>query len=197
MLKSIFRKAVPLGLGSVIHRIAVFISFVVVSRELGIEALGIYSFAFVMLQYVMIGQDMGLSNIGARQTALDVRNVPSLVRIILVKRSQLSVGALLVGIGYVIYGPVPEEAKLFTIILLLSNIPYIFSLDWILWGSERFVLLGLWRSVIGVSYITVLACSVIGFDLGIEAIIYANFISLVLTVVVFLKYFSNNNYFRK
>ncbi|MFK5986670.1 MAG: polysaccharide biosynthesis C-terminal domain-containing protein [Pseudomonadota bacterium] len=178
-----------LGAGTAVQRISVFLSFVIVSRMLGVEQLGIYSFAFVVLQFFMVGQDMGLTNIGARNIALQRSNTSYLILSIFRKRLVLSICALILGSVYIYFSSVSVNIKIFTLLIIASNIPYIFSLEWLLWGSERFLLLCLWRVGVGVIYISTILLGLFALEMDLDVVIVANFLSMFLVVSIFIIFF--------
>jgi O-antigen/teichoic acid export membrane protein len=157
-VKTLFLSIARLGTGEAAARLASFALYAYISRVFGIELLGIVALAQTIATYVTLGTDQGLRMIGARLVARDASAAPEIIRHVLRKRLISCAVCVSLGVLYGWKGPVPANARLYILGLVLGVIPYAFSLDWLAWGLDHFGWLGAWRA--GVSF--VFAISAIG-----------------------------------
>jgi len=146
------KRVAPLALAEAVSRLVGFGVLAVAARTLGADGVGIFTLGQTVAQYAATGTDLGLKSIGARLVAQGRAAPAMLVSAVQSKRALLAFAAAAAVALYALLGPVPSEARGFVLAYGLSVIPLAFSLDWVLWGSERFGALGVWRTGIAVAW---------------------------------------------
>ncbi len=132
---------------------ATFALFAYVSRQFGVQILGILALAQTVAAYVMEGSDQGLKLIGARLLARNHALATFLVPFVLRRRAALTAIAIVLGAIYAILGPIPPVARACVLIFDVAVVPYAFALDWVAWGLGHFGALSIWRSGVSVLYV--------------------------------------------
>ena len=132
---------------------ATFALFAYVSRQFGVQILGILALAQTVAAYVMEGSDQGLKLIGARLLARNHGLATFLVPFVMRRRAALTAIAIVLGAIYAILGPMPPVARACVLIFDVAVVPYAFALDWVAWGLGHFGALSIWRSGVSVLYV--------------------------------------------
>ena len=132
---------------------ATFALFAYVSRQFGVQILGILALAQTVAAYVMEGSDQGLKLIGARLLARKHGLATFLVPFVMRRRAALTAIAIVLGAIYAILGPIPPVARACVLIFDVAVVPYAFALDWVAWGLGHFGALSIWRSGVSVLYV--------------------------------------------
>ena len=132
---------------------ATFALFAYVSRQFGVQILGILALAQTVAAYVMEGSDQGLKLIGARLLARNHGLATFLVPFVMRRRAALTAIAIVLGAIYAILGPIPPVARACVLIFDVAVVPYAFALDWVAWGLGHFGALSIWRSGVSVLYV--------------------------------------------
>ncbi len=140
------RKVAPLALSHGFSRVSAFALVVFIGRFLGAAALGEFSLAHALGQYVMLGSDLGTKAIGARLIAADHSIAPAVLPLALRKMVTLVLISATVAIGYSMFGPVPPQWRWFLAVFVLSAIPFALNIDWLFWGLERFDVFAIWQA---------------------------------------------------
>src|SRR6202521_3662883 len=140
------RKVAPLALSHAVSRVSAFALVVFIGRFLGAAALGEFSLAHALGQYVMLGSDLGAKAIGARMIAADHSLAPAVLPLALRKMVSLALISATVAIGYSLFGPVPPQWRWFLAVFVLSAIPFALNIDWLFWGLERFDVFATWQA---------------------------------------------------
>jgi len=146
------RKVAPLALSHGLSRVSAFALVVFIGRFLGPAALGEFSLAHALGQYVMLGSDLGTKAIGARMIAADHSLAPAVLPLALRKMVTLALISATVAIGYSLFGPVPPQWRWFLAVFVLSAIPFAFNIDWLFWGLERFDVFATWQAGVYTAY---------------------------------------------
>ena len=180
----LLKKAAWLGLGEGVARVANFLVLMGVGRFFGVEALGIYGLAQTLVQYIVVGTDLGFKSIGARLVALYPYQSRTVMRSIQSKRMLMLLLLLPVGVSYAVFGPVPSEGRLFIALFVISIVPLVFSIDWLVWGRERFAVLGIWRSATALLYAFLFFSGAYFFETGLLFVSFSNAVSLFIGAVV-------------
>ncbi len=152
-IRNVFFSFARLATGEVFGRVATFALFVYVSRNFGVQILGIVALAQTVASYVMEISDQGLKLIGARILARNAELASYVVPFVLKRRAILTAGAVVLGTLYAIIGPVPPEARLCVLAFDFAAVPYAFALDWVAWGLGHFGVLSLWRGGVSIAYV--------------------------------------------
>jgi O-antigen/teichoic acid export membrane protein len=152
-IRNVFTSFARLATGEVFGRLATFALFAYVSRQFGVEILGIVALAQTVAGYVMECSDQGLKLIGARLLARNHALVTFVVPFVLKRRAALTSIAIVLGAMYALLGPIPPAARACVLVFDLSVIPYAFALDWVAWGLGYFGVLSIWRSGVSILYV--------------------------------------------
>ncbi|MGB8768200.1 MAG: polysaccharide biosynthesis C-terminal domain-containing protein [Candidatus Korobacteraceae bacterium] len=152
-IRSVFFSFARLATGEVFGRMATFALFAYVSRQFGVEILGIVALAQTVAGYVMECSDQGLKLIGARLLARNHALATFVVPFVLKRRAALTVIAIVLGAMYALLGPIPSAARACVLAFDLAVIPYAFALDWVAWGLGHFGVLSIWRSGVSILYV--------------------------------------------
>ena len=154
-IKQLFDSAAKIATGEVLGRIATFALYAYVSRHYGVEILGTAALGQVVALYVMEGSDQGLKLIAVRLLARNRVLADSLVPVVGRMRTGFTAGAILLGVGYGLFGPVPAATRACVIAFVLAVIPYACALDWVAWGLGQFGALATWRSGVSILYASI------------------------------------------
>jgi len=182
--RSILRSSLILGLGEGTSRIAMFAVVAYISRKYGMQLFGAVALAQTVALYATQGTDVGFRLIGARLIARSPASAPIVVSILLGKRSITGCLAIAAALLYAFLAPMEGYARLCVAGFAIGLVPYLFSLDWLAWGLNRFGWLSAWKA--GVT-ITFALASFVGFRLLSDArvsLVVANFVSLSLGSLV-------------
>ncbi len=152
-ITNVFASFARLATGEVFGRMATFALFAYVSRQFGVEILGIVALAQTVATYVMGSSDLGLKLIGARLLARNHALAAFVVPFVLKRRAALAAIAVILGAIYALLGPVPSAARACVLVFDLAVVPYAFALDWVAWGLGHFGVLSIWRSGVGILYV--------------------------------------------
>src|ERR1700690_3964645 len=110
-IRTVFFSFMRLAAGEVFGRMATFALFAYISRQFGVEILGIVALAQTVASYVMEVSDQGLKLIGARLLARNAALIGYLVRFVLKRRAALTAIAVLLGAAYALFGPIGTEER--------------------------------------------------------------------------------------
>ena len=146
------RKIAPLALSYGVSRLSAFGLVVFIGRFLGASALGEFSLAHALGQYVMLGSDLGTKAIGARMIAADHSSAPAVLPQALRKMAMLVLVSASVVITYSLIGPVPAAWRWFLVAFALSTVPFAFNIDWLFLGLERFGVFAVWQGGVYTAY---------------------------------------------
>ena len=152
-IRNVFASFARLATGEVFGRMATFALFAYVSRQFGVEILGIVALAQTVAGYVMECSDQGLKPIGARLLARNHALVTFVVPFVLKRRAALTAIAIVLGAMYALLGPIPPAARACVLVFDLAVVPYAFALDWVAWGLGYFGVLSIWRSGVSILYV--------------------------------------------
>jgi O-antigen/teichoic acid export membrane protein len=152
-IKQLFDSAARVATGEVLGRLATFALYAYVSRHYGVEVLGIVALGQVVALYVIEGSDQGLKLIAVRLLARNHGLAGYLVPAVSRLRTGFTAVAVMLGVGYGLFGPVPAAARGCVAAFVLAVIPYVFTLDWVAWGLGQFGLLASWRSGVSILYV--------------------------------------------
>jgi O-antigen/teichoic acid export membrane protein len=152
-IRNVFASFARLATGEVFGRMATFALFAYVSRQFGVEILGIVALAQTVAGYVMECSDQGLKLIGARLLARNHALVTFVVPFVLKRRAVLTSVAIVLGAMYAFLGPIPPAARACVLVFDLAVVPYAFALDWVAWGLGHFGVLSIWRSGVSILYV--------------------------------------------
>jgi len=160
--KQIVQSAIRIATGELLGRIATFILYAYVSRHYGVEIFGILALGQTASVYVIAGADQGLKLIGVRLLARDSSLTAYLIPAIGRLRAGFTAVAVLAGVAYGLFGPVPPVARGCVLAYALAVVPYSCALDWVAWGLGHFGILATWRSGVVILYV---ALAIIGMQL--------------------------------
>lgn len=163
--------------GEVLGRMATFVLYAYVSRRYGVEVFGILALGQTAAIYVMAGSDQGLKLIGARLLARDRELAGYLVPVIQRLRGGFTAMAVAVGLGYGLFGPLPDVARVCVLLFVLAVVPYSCALDWVAWGSGHFGVLATWRSGVVVVYVVLAIAAMQVTSRPVDAIAGSNFLA--------------------
>ncbi len=152
-ITNVFASFARMATGEVFGRMATFALFAYVSRQFGVEILGIVALAQTVATYVMGSSDLGLKLIGARLLARNHALAAFVVPFVVKRRAALAAIAVIMGAIYALLGPIPSAARVCVLVFDLAVIPYAFALDWVAWGLGHFGVLSIWRSGVGILYV--------------------------------------------
>ena len=147
------KNAASLGLAQGTARLCSLALIAYVARSLGVEALGELAIGLTIATYVRTGIDLGTPLIGARLAASHPASAELIVKFIQSKR--LVSGTIAIGAGclYALWGPVPQSARTTSLVFVLAVIPWVFSLEWLVWGLERFRILAAFQMSISITHL--------------------------------------------
>ena len=151
-LKSILGTAFKLGIGEAIARLGMFVVLAFISRQYGLRLLGALALAQTVWLYAMQGTDLGFRIIGAREIAREPRISGIIIPALLKKRSITGALAVTVSLLYAFFGPMDDFARLCVAGFALAIVPYLFSLDWLIWGQSRFGWLSAWKAGVTIAF---------------------------------------------
>lgn len=163
--------------GEVLGRMATFVLYAYVSRRYGVEVFGILALGQTAAIYVMAGSDQGLKLIGARLLARDRELAGYLVPVIQRLRGGFTAMAVAVGLGYGLFGPLPDVARVCVLLFVLAVVPYSCALDWVAWGLGHFGVLATWRSGVVVVYVVLAIAAMQVTSRPVDAIAGSNFLA--------------------
>lgn len=149
-LKSVALASGKLALGEGTARVCAMLTLVLVSRVYGASTLGSLALAQTLAIYISLALDAGSRHIGARLLAAHPDHLQSIRFKIQRRRELLALVAIPVGFLYARIGPVPGSARDLISIYVLLMAPYCLSLDWVLWGTNRYGSLSVSRALISV-----------------------------------------------
>ena len=183
-------KIIPLVGAEVISRISNFIVVVVISRALGVEALGIFAFAQTLSNFVKTGCDLGLKTIGVR-LLVQGEMVRQVVKRVQEKRVLLGTVIIPVTVFVVFQGPVPEESRVIAAMMVFGVLFYLLTTEWVFWAKERYWVLGCWRAILPLCVLVPVGVGLIVFgDVTLELVAVSYGVSY-LVGLVFLKLVSS------
>jgi O-antigen/teichoic acid export membrane protein len=182
-IRTVFFSFMRLATGEVFGRMATFALFAYISRQFGVEILGIVALAQTVASYVMEVSDQGLKLIGARLLARNAALIGYLVPFVLKRRAALTAIAVLLGSAYAVFGPIPAGARACVLVFSLAVIPYAFALDWVAWGLGHFGALAVWRSGVSILYVALAIVAMRWTMRPIASIAGANIVSAVVGAV--------------
>ncbi len=154
-IRNVFFSFARLATGEVFGRMATFVLFAYVSRQFGVQILGVVAVAQTVAAYVMEGSDQGLKLIGARLLARNHSLATFLVPFVLRRRAALTAIAIVLGAIYAVIGPMPSVARACALVFVVAVVPYAFALDWVAWGLGHFGVLSIWRSGVSILYVAI------------------------------------------
>jgi O-antigen/teichoic acid export membrane protein len=154
-VRQLFNSAARIATGEVLGRLATFALYAYLSRHYGIEVLGIVALGQVVATYVIEGSDQGLKLIAVRLLARNHELAGYLVPAVSRLRAAFTAGAVLLGMAYGLFGPVPAAARRCVLAFVLAVIPYACALDWVAWGLGKFGVLASWRSGVSILYVLI------------------------------------------
>lgn len=110
-----------------------------ISRVIGAEGQGIFSYTYSIAQYFVLFAMLGLSNYGNRTIAKNRENKENLSKEFCSIYALQTLTALIVIFAYIIYAILgTEQYKIYTIIQLIYVISAIFDISWFFFGIEKF-----------------------------------------------------------
>jgi len=154
-IKQLFDSAAKIVTGEALGRIATFALYAYVSRHYGVEVFGIVALGQVIALYVMEGSDQGLKLIAVRVLARNHDLADYLVPVVGRMRAGFTAVAVLLGVGYGLFGPVPAAARACVLAFVVAVIPNACALDWVAWGLGQFGPLATWRSGVSILYVLI------------------------------------------
>ena len=154
-VKELFHSVARIATGEVLGRLATFVLYAYVSRQYGVEVLGIVALGQVVAIYVVECSDQGLKLIAVRLLARNPGLADYLVPTVSRLRAGFTAVAVLLGVGYGLLGPVPAAARGCVVAFVLAVIPYACALDWVAWGLGKFGALAAWRSGVSILYVLI------------------------------------------
>ena len=164
-LKGVFLASGKLALGEGTARICAMLTLVLVSRVYGASTLGSLALAQTLAIYISLALDAGSRHIGARLLATHPDHVQWIQYRIQKRRELLALVAIPVGVLYARFGPIPGDARNLISVYILLMAPYCFSLDWVLWGSNRYGSLSVSRALMSTLPLAALGfCVLSGLD---------------------------------
>lgn len=128
---------------NVIYQVFIFIIPLVttpyVSRILGVNNVGIYSYTYSIVYYFMLASMLGINNYGAREIAKASNNKEKLSKIFVsIYFLQLICCSIMVILYIIISGIYQYEHKTIMFIQLIYLISCIFDINWFFFGLEKF-----------------------------------------------------------
>ena len=165
--------------GEVFGRVATFILYAYVSRRYGVEVFGILALGQTASVYVVTGADQGLKLIAVRLLARDAGLAKYLVSAIGRLRAGFTAVAVLLGVCYGLFGPVPSLARGCVVAYALAVVPYSFALDWLAWGLGHFGILALWRSGSVILYVALAIATMEATNRPVASFASANFLAAI------------------
>lgn len=164
-LKSVVLASGKLALGEGVARICVMFTLVIVSRVYGVSMLGSLALAQALTVYVSLAIDAGSRHIGARLLAVHPDHVQSIQHRIQRRRELLALVAIPLGFLYARIGPIPGNGRDLVSLYILLILPYCLSLDWVLWGTNRYGSLSVSRALTSVLPLSALGlAALLGLD---------------------------------
>ena len=115
-----------------------FITVPIISRALGAESSGIYSYTYSIVNYFMIFGMLGISNYGNRKIAKSRDNKESLSKNFLSIYSLQLCFNLISIIIYLIYTLLFSQYKLITTVEILFLLSNLLDISWFYFGLEKF-----------------------------------------------------------
>ncbi len=152
-LRGTLKSAGYLGVGETAGGLAFLALNAYVARVYGAGLLGVVALAEAAVLYVSMGADQGLTLIGARIVGRTPGAASAILRPLLRKRMILCAAAVSTGSAYALWGPIPDEARLYVLGFVLAVIPYALSLDWVAWGLDHMGWLGARKAVASVGFV--------------------------------------------
>ena len=162
------------------------------------EAIGTLAIAQTITQYVITGTDLGLRSIGARLIAKDHNVAPFVIKYVEKRRGILNLICVMFGGGYVLFSNLSENTKIFTFFYLLTSLPYFLFIDWVFWGLEKFILLGLWRACVSLISCVGGICIIMLTHKSLFSLVWSNLISIISgSAILFYFWMKNSHVFEK
>ena len=150
-----------LAVGHAVGRLCSLVVLAVVGRELGPEALGDLALGQTLSQYVRMGSEFGTTQIGARLVARRKASAQDVLGVVLRKRALLTAVAVVVGVVYACLGPVPAGTHHTLLIFAVAGGVFGFSLEWLMWGFERYGAIASSQAGVAVIYLLGAVCAVV------------------------------------
>ncbi|MDR9419020.1 oligosaccharide flippase family protein [Gracilimonas sp.] len=146
------QKAFWIATGDIIGRGFSFVTSIYLARTLGAEYYGLITVAISILGYATWCSDLGLINIGTRETAKKPEK--RIFRVIEIFRAKIFLGVTVLILSFLIFAFVdlPKENKLVIVGYLLSLVPYMFLLEWLYSGKQEFGKITLSKGLNGLVY---------------------------------------------
>lgn|GEM_PF-2088077 len=142
-----------LAVGHAVGRLCSLALMAVVGRELGAQALGELALGQTLSQYVRMGSEFGTTQIGARLVARTRASARNVLDVIVRKRARLTAVAVVVGLVYAWLGPVPAGSRRMLAVFAVSGGVFGFSLEWLMWGMERYGAIACAQVAVAVIYL--------------------------------------------
>lgn len=156
------RNFFALGTGEVLARVIAFGGMLILARRLGVEGLGVVSFAAAVLLYLSRVVDAGIDlGIGIREVSVRREALGEFIAPLLAFRLVVAVVVILIG-GMAAYFFLPPREGMVTALYCLTLIPVALSARWVLTGLDRAFAAGLSRAVGELAVLIVVVLTVQG-----------------------------------
>ena len=151
-MAKIKQKAFWIAAGDIIGRGFAFFTSIYLARTLGSEFYGLITVAVAILGYANWFADLGLLNIGTRETAKTPEK--RIFRIQEILRTKVFLGFFVLVISIIVIGFVdlPKQEKQVIIGYLFSLVPYMSMLEWYFSGKQDFGKITLSKGLNGLIY---------------------------------------------
>lgn len=128
---------------NVIYQVFIFIIPLIttpyVSRVLGVNNVGVYSYTYSIVYYFMLASMLGINNYGAREIAKTSNNKEKLSKTFFsIYFLQLICCSILIILYIIISGVYQYEHKNIMFIQLINLISCVFDINWFFFGLEKF-----------------------------------------------------------
>ena len=128
---------------NVIYQVFIFIIPLIttpyVSRILGVNNVGIYSYTYSLVYYFMLASMLGINNYGAREIAKASNNKEKLSKTFFsIYFLQLICCSIMIILYIIISGVYQYEHKTIMFIQLIYLISCVFDINWFFFGLEKF-----------------------------------------------------------
>ena len=145
---ALLRRVVSLGSGEFLARALSVANVVLLGHLYGVVALGVYSLAASMSQYLAPLIDFGLRHVGARLIARFPRSASEIVQRVQRRRLLMAAAVLPFILLYAALARLPFPMKVFLFVFTAFGALYVFSLEWAAWGREHLLLVGLAKAIV-------------------------------------------------